>query len=182
MYVPHYAAALAVKSRVPAAPVVALIVGAFLPDLLWIVLSRLGIEDARQQHFFDDWSHSLLATLVWAGVYSALFWRYGRAVVAAIALAVVSHFVLDFPVHPTRLALYPHSGIPLGWDWSQWASAPGWLSIPNDWWLQALTLLVLLAIFVQGMWRQGLPWRTVAVSVLLLVALQLLTLFPCIGY
>lgn len=182
MYAPHYAAALALKSRVPRAPTWALMVGAFLPDLVWIVLARAGIEPAQAATFFDDWSHSLGSVLVLTIVYAALFRREGRAVMIALGLAVLSHFVLDFPVHPRRLALFPLSGIPLGWDLSNWAAAPGWLSAPNDWWLQTIVLVVLLGVFAQGMWRAAVSWRSVSVASVLLVAVQLLTLFPCIGY
>ena len=42
MYAPHFAAALAIKSTVPRAPLAALLAGAFLPDLLWIALARIG--------------------------------------------------------------------------------------------------------------------------------------------
>src|SRR5438876_4318225 len=116
MYAPHFAAALAIKSRVPRAPTWALVLGAFLADLLWIVLARAGIEPAQDSNFFDDWSHSLLSVFIIATVFAWQFVRLGRPVVVALWTAVVSHFILDFPVHPKRLALYPLSKIHLGWE------------------------------------------------------------------
>jgi hypothetical protein len=56
MYAPHFAAALAIESRVRRAPLWALLVGAFLPDLVWIVFARAGVEPAQPSCFFDDWS------------------------------------------------------------------------------------------------------------------------------
>jgi hypothetical protein len=47
MYSPHFAAALAIKSTAPRAPLWALLTGAFLPDMLWIALARLGVEPAQ---------------------------------------------------------------------------------------------------------------------------------------
>ena len=64
MYAPHFAAALAIKGRSPGAPLWALLVGAFIPDLLWIALARIGIEPAQTSNFFDDWSHSLVSVAV----------------------------------------------------------------------------------------------------------------------
>ena len=66
MYAPHFAAVLAIKARVPRAPLSALLIGAFLPDLLWMVLARIGVEPAQFFNFFDDWSHSLLSVLLLA--------------------------------------------------------------------------------------------------------------------
>src|SRR5437867_9908399 len=64
MYAPHFAAALAIKGRSPGAPLWALLIGAFIPDLLWIALARIGIEPAQTSNFFDDWSHSLISVAV----------------------------------------------------------------------------------------------------------------------
>jgi hypothetical protein len=115
MYAPHFAAALAIKGRTPDAPLWALLIGAFIPELLSIALARIGIEPAQTSNFFDDWSHSLLSVAILASLF-ALAFRRGRPVVLAIWLAVFSHFVLDFPVHPKRLALAPLTRIYLGWD------------------------------------------------------------------
>jgi hypothetical protein len=58
MYVPHYSVALAAGPYARRAPLWALLTGAFLPDLVWIVLARAGVEPADAVHFFDDWSQS----------------------------------------------------------------------------------------------------------------------------
>ena len=79
MYAPHFAAALVIKSRALRAPLWALLVGAFLADLLWIVLARAGVEPAELSSFFDDWSHSLFSIVVLATVFAVFFWKKGDA-------------------------------------------------------------------------------------------------------
>jgi hypothetical protein len=180
MYAPHFAAALAIKGRSPGAPLWAVLVGAFIPDLLWIALARIGIEPAQTSNFFDDWSHSLVSVAVLATVFASAFLRRGKPVVVAIWLAVFSHFLLDFPVHPKRLALAPMTGIYLGWDLLAWGSRAGWFGAINDWWLQLAVLLVLLLLY--GGRTARIQPAAVAASSALLIGIQLLTLFPCIGY
>jgi hypothetical protein len=182
VYAPHFAAALAIRSRVPRAPLWALLTGAFLPDLLWIVLSRIGTESADSTTFFDDWSHSLLSVLLLGVAFGALFWRKGLTVVAAAFVAVLSHFALDFPVHPKRLALYPHSGIPLGWNLLDWGSRPGVFGAGNDWWLQLIALSALMFYCMRPARETPLPLNLILASFTLLMGLQLLMLFPCISY
>lgn len=53
MYAPHFAAALAINARSPGAPLWALLIGAFIPDLAWIAFARIGIEPAQASNFFD---------------------------------------------------------------------------------------------------------------------------------
>jgi hypothetical protein len=122
----HFAAALAIKSRVPKAPAAALILGAFIPDFIWIVLATAGVEPTKREIFFDDWSHSLLSTVVSASVFALLFWQRGRGVAFAMWGAVFSHFILDLPVHPKDLALYPHSSVHLGLGLSNTAPMNYW--------------------------------------------------------
>ena len=182
MYAPHFAAALAIKGRTPEAPLWALLIGAFVPDLLWIALARIGIEPAQASNFFDDWSHSLLSVAILASVFALAFLRRGKTVFIAIWLAVFSHFVLDFPVHPRRLALAPMTHLHLGWDLLAWGSGPGCLGAINDWWLQLAVLLVLLIIYAAGARGARIQPTAAAASSALLIGVQLLTLLPCISY
>src|SRR5262249_17744574 len=77
MYAAHFAAGLALRSRAPQAPTWALLTGAFVPDFLWIAFAVLGVEPTARAVFFDDWSHSLLTTLLWATLFAACFWQKG---------------------------------------------------------------------------------------------------------
>ncbi len=182
MYVPHYSVALATGQYARRAPLWALLTGTFLPDIVWIVLARAGVEPADSVHFFDDWSHSLFSTIVFATIFSCLFWRRGRCAVIGLWLVVFSHFVLDFPVHPRHIAAYPMGRLHLGSDsWITWGSRNGWLGWSNDWWLQFFVLLFFLGIYIIAAHR-NLPWKVVATSCVALIGLQLITLAPCVGY
>jgi hypothetical protein len=114
-----------------------------------------------------------------ASLFAGAFWRSGRTVVSAIWLVVFSHFALDFPVQPRRPALYPLSKIHLGWDLLAWGSRPGWFGAINDWWLQLFVALILLGLYVRG---TRLPPSLSLATCTLLLGLQLLMLFPCVGY
>jgi hypothetical protein len=195
MYAPHYSVALAATPYARRAPLWALLTAAFLPDLVWIFLARIGLEPADATNFFDDWSHSLLSVLVLATIFALLFWRKGHAAVLAIWLVVFSHFVLDFPVHPKKIAAYPLAHLHIGSNaWIAWGSRPGWLGWDNDWWLQFCVLLIFLGIYAigslrgsrgsslnQAPWNQS-SWKVVAASCVALIGLQLVTLAPCVGY
>src|SRR5580693_8013364 len=135
MYAAHFAAGLAIKGRVPQAPTWALLVAAFLPDFFWIAFGLAGIEPSQGPAFFDDWSHSLLMVVVYGATFALLFWRQGRPVVFALWLAVFSHFLLDLPIHPKNIALYPRSSIHLGWG--LWG-----IGRRNYWWVQLGVLVV----------------------------------------
>ncbi len=127
MFAGHFAAGLGIKAAVPRAPTWALLVGTGLLDVLFGPFLMAGLEHAsltpgHSPGFsldFIDWSHSLAMAVVWASLYGALFWRSGRIVVAALAFAVFSHFLLD-------LALWPHSGVHVGFGL--------WQRLPSGWW------------------------------------------------
>src|ERR1700684_409147 len=100
MYAAHFAAGLAIKSRAPQAPTWALLIGAFVPDFFWIAFGLAGVEPSQGPAFFDDWSHSLAMVILGASLFSLFFLRRGLPVVVPIWLAVLSHFLLDLPIHP----------------------------------------------------------------------------------
>jgi membrane-bound metal-dependent hydrolase YbcI (DUF457 family) len=168
----HFAAALAIKSRVPKAGTAALIVGAFIPDFIWIALATAGIEPTNREIFFDDWSHSLLSIVLCASLYAFIVARATRSstpsrtpnreVGVAMWLAVFSHFILDLPVHPKPLALYPHSSVRL---------SLGLSSIPSMsyWYIQLAVVLALVAIYVHGTLRLRIPPKLIAATCTLLI-------------
>jgi len=169
MYAPHFAAALAIKTRVPRAPTPALLLGAFLPDLVWAVLAALGIEPTARASFFDDWSHSLLTIALQAVLFAALFRHRGRAVMAAVALAVLSHFLLDLPVHPKPLGLYPHSALRLSLGLPE-------ISRRAYWWIQAGLVALFALLYVQAANALRWPRNLVAATCVTLASLQLIML------
>lgn len=100
-------------------PASATVAAAFGLDLLWPILLLLGLESVRVNPgdtaftnlAFDSypWSHSLVATVVWAALAGALGRiLYGSARAAVLLGALVaSHWVLDFVTHRPDLPLWP---------------------------------------------------------------------------
>jgi hypothetical protein len=135
VYAGHFAMGLAIKARRPDAPTFGLLIGTGLLDILFGPFVLLGIErvsmtPGRSPGFsldFIDWSHSLAAALAWSGLYAAFFARRGAAIAAAMGFAVFSHFLLDAPVHPPDLALWPYSSTHIGL---------GLWRTPYWWWLE----------------------------------------------
>lgn len=166
MYAAHFAAALAIKSHAPKAPTWALLTGAFLPDFVWIVLGLAGVEPSQGPAFFDDWSHSLAMVLLWATLFALPFWRKGLAF--PVGLAVFSHFLLDLPIHPKNLALYPHSAIHLGWG--LWRIGP-----KNYWYVQLGVVIVLTFVYAQGARKLRFAANLIGASCIFLVGLHLMT-------
>jgi len=172
MYAGHFAAGLAIKGRTPTAPTWGLLVGVGLLDILFGPFVLLGIERASLTPGLSpgfsldyiDWSHSLTMSIVWAIAYSACFGRYGRRVVMAMGLAVFSHFLLDLPMHPADLALWPGSAVHVGLGL--------WRTLPTGWWFVEL---VVLGVGLGYYWHRsrvddsfgGRAWAVVTTVVLL---------------
>ena len=123
MFVGHYGVSLAAKRVDARLPLGWLFLAVQLPDILWAVLFLLGVEKARiipaqtavraVDLYYIPYTHSLLASLLWAGAIYAIFRLLpSRAaglrkstVAIAMALAVLSHFVLDV-IAESNLPLY----------------------------------------------------------------------------
>ena len=58
--------------------------------------------------------------------------------------AVFSHFILDLPIHPADLALWPGSDVHLGMGL--------WRSLPVGWWFLELGLVAILLAYY---WRRS---------------------------
>lgn len=119
MFIGHFGVAFAAKKVAPVTSLGALILAAQFLDFLWPIFLLLGVEHVEivpgitkvSPLSFTDYpiSHSLLMALVWStlfgGVYFALR-RYSRGA-WAVAMAVLSHWILDFIVHRPDLPLRP---------------------------------------------------------------------------
>jgi uncharacterized membrane protein len=148
MFIGHYALALAAKRAAPRTSLGTLFVAVQLADMLWPILLLLGWEhahfEAGPNPFLVLWldsipiSHSLLTLIAWGALFAGLYhWRSGYARGAlVVALAVVSHWVLDFVTHRPDMPLYP-GGPKLGLG--LWNSVAG-------------TIVVEAAMFVVGVW------------------------------
>ena len=123
MFVGHYSVSFAVKAAKPQIPLWVLFVAVQAVDIGWGTLMLLGVEKARYIKGFTEafpldlyympYTHSLLAALIWAVVCGALYflWRRrdGAAAAALVGLAVLSHWFLDYPMHPGDLPLFDES-------------------------------------------------------------------------
>jgi membrane-bound metal-dependent hydrolase YbcI (DUF457 family) len=138
MFVGHLGAGLVAKAADRKINLGVLFACAMLLDAVLWLLALAGVErmhapaDYARRHYlsFDfPYSHSLLGAIVWAAA-AALLWRAfargGGAMTGAliVALAVLSHWVLDALVHPPELTLWggasPRVGFDL-WDRQPWA-------------------------------------------------------------
>ena len=128
MFVGHLGAGLAAKAVARDINLGAAMAAALLLDaILWLAVlagwERMIVPaDYAQKHFllFDfPFSHSLVAALLWA-VLAALLWSAaaGRKLLSlgagVMALAVLSHWLLDFLVHEPDLTLWGNASPRLG--------------------------------------------------------------------
>jgi membrane-bound metal-dependent hydrolase YbcI (DUF457 family) len=143
VYAGHFGAAMAMKARWPQVPGWVPFVGVLVLDFLFSLFGLLGLERVTPAHQvpgmtldFIDWSHSLATSLVWGALFGLLVWlltQKSRVAALVGAVAVVSHFALDFPMHPGDLTLWPygpHVGLGL---WVKW---------PVGWWFFELVFVL----------------------------------------
>lgn len=178
MFVGHYAPALALKPAARRVPLWRFALAVQLVDVAWALLVLAGVEKVRIEPGFlaasdldlysMPYTHSLAATFVWmlaAGlVYRLVDRNAGPVGAVAIALAVGSHWCLDFLVHAQDLALWP-GGPKVGLG--LWRDV--WVSMALELGLLALGTLV----YVRGTAARGVagaiaPWAFFA----LLAALE----------
>jgi len=143
MYAGHFAAGLVLKAREPTAPMWGLMIGVGFLDLLFGPFVLVGLERASltpgvSPGFsldYIDWSHSFLMSVVWSTLFGACFMRLGRRVATVMAVAAFSHFVLDLPMHPADMALWPDASVHLGFGL--------WRLLPTGWWFVELGVIAL---------------------------------------
>ncbi len=125
MLIGHYGAGFALKKLAPSLSLGVLFITVQFVDILWAVLVLLGVEKVKitpgftaavpLEALYQPLSHSLLSSFVLAALIYVLarLFIHGKAGGVRIALvlgvAVLSHFLLDLPVHASDLPL-------AGWD------------------------------------------------------------------
>jgi membrane-bound metal-dependent hydrolase YbcI (DUF457 family) len=135
MFIGHFGVALAAKKAAPRTSLGMLIFAAQLLDLIWPILLLLGIEHVRiapgitkvSPMDFNDYpiSHSLLTAIGWSVLLGGLYYGVRRHARGAwiVALAVLSHWILDWIVHRPDLPLWP-GGARVGLGlWNSWIAA-----------------------------------------------------------
>ncbi len=101
-------------------------------------------------------------SVVWSILFAAAFVRRGRRVMFALGAAVFSHFLLDLPMHPPDLAVWPNSNAHLGFGL--------WRTLPGGWWFVELAVIGALWAYY---WRrsrrhESFGGRPVAIAMVLL--------------
>jgi hypothetical protein len=162
MYAAHFAAGMAIKVAEPRAPMAALLGLAFLPDLLWLGFSVGGLERVAPALWFDGWSHSVASIILQAAIVAMVWWREGVGVSVTVTCAVLSHLVLDLPIHPARLEWYPHATAGIG----------NFLGKTNGWWVEAAIVACGASIYLAGSRRAGVDKAGASAAAILVVWLQ----------
>lgn len=131
MFLGHFGIGFGLKRAAPAVSLGTLFLAAQFVDLLWPSLMLVGWESVRIEpgntvvtplNFVSyPISHSLLMAVVWGVAVGGLYWlvKKKQRPAVIIAVAVVSHWVLDLIVHRPDLPLLPASEIMAGfglWD------------------------------------------------------------------
>lgn len=121
MFVGHYGVSFAAKTMDQRIPLWALFIAVQLLDVFWAPFVLLGIEKVRivpgitasspLDLYYMPYTHSLVAAVLWslAALLAYRLWRRVPTDAPAallMALAVFSHWVLDFVVHRPDLPLY----------------------------------------------------------------------------
>lgn len=134
MFVGHYAVSLALKKFEKRVSLGILFLAVQFVDILFFPFVILGIERVNivqnftQSTLFEleymPYTHSLLASMLWAGAAYALFrWVIVKknSVALVVALAVFSHWLFDLIVHTPDLPLWSDASLKLGFG--LWNSA-----------------------------------------------------------
>ena len=127
MFVGHYAASLALKRFEKRASLGVLFLAVQFVDIVFFPFVLLGIERVnivenftQSTHFeleYMPYTHSLVGFLIWAGLAYALFrWVIvkSHSVAVVVALAVMSHWLLDVIVHTPDMPLWNDASLKLG--------------------------------------------------------------------
>jgi hypothetical protein len=148
MLLGHYGVAFAAKRAAPRASLGTLNFAAELLDELWPIFVLMGLETVRVvpglmaasplDFVYYPITHSLVGAIGWSVLLGVLYHtvrRYRRGAVV-VGLLVLSHWLLDLPMHRPDLPLWPGSNVKVGLG--------AWRSIP-------LTIAIELAVFLPGL-------------------------------
>ena len=177
----------------------------FLDLVLWVFILA-GVEylvvppDFRHRHyltFFFPYSHGLLSSLIWSALAGLMWYRLRKFPAAErlhssiiIALAIFSHFILDFLVHIPEMPLLGATSYQMGlglWNHLPLALAleasialvGTWLFLRisklSPWrkrWLVTLMILV-TGLTIAGQWLQTSPPQPVELAISSMIGISL---------
>lgn len=178
MFLGHYGVAFAARRAAPRTSLGSTVFAAQFLDELWPILLLAGVEQVRvvpglmaaSALDFVSYpiSHSLLMAIVWGAVIGLAYFavrRYGRGALV-LALAVVSHWILDLPMHRPDLPLWPGASPRVGLGL--------WNSITATIVIELALLAIGLALYLRGTRaRDGIGRWALWTMVALLVAIFL---------
>jgi hypothetical protein len=137
----HLGVGFAAKRLAPKAPLWSLLAASVTPDLLRFGFKALGLEKPGiygQKNVSQGievittrvapWSHGLFMSVIWAVLFALIAYSVSRDLQSSsvLGLAVFSHWVLDFIVHPPDMPLLfensPSVGLGL------WTTGPGYIA------------------------------------------------------
>jgi hypothetical protein len=117
MFVGHYGPSFGLRRASGGVPLWVLFVAVQFVDVLWSILVIAGVERVRitpgftasspLDLYYMPYTHSLAASVAWAvlaGWLASLVWSRGGGLV--VGLCVLSHWILDLPVHVADLPLW----------------------------------------------------------------------------
>lgn len=148
MLLGHYGAAFAAKRVAPRTSLGTFNLAAELLDEVWPILVLMGVEHVRVapgemaanplDFYYYPYTHSLVAAIGWSLLLGILYFamRRNRRDAIVVGLLVLSHWILDVPMHKPDLPLWPGSSVKIGLG--------AWRSIP-------LTIILELAVFLGGL-------------------------------
>jgi membrane-bound metal-dependent hydrolase YbcI (DUF457 family) len=176
MFLGHYAVGFVSKRLAPRTSLGALMAAVQLPDLIWPIFLLLGWERARIEpgntaftplaFEYYPWTHSLLAVIVWGIAFALVYYavtRY-RGGAMVLAIAVVSHWLLDAIVHRPDLPLYPGSSVKVGLG--LWKNIPATLVLETVMFVVAVWIYLGITRPLDRVGRWGL-WVLIVLLVLL---------------
>ncbi|MFL5614076.1 MAG: metal-dependent hydrolase [Gemmatimonadaceae bacterium] len=174
MLLGHYGVAFAAKRVAPRTSLGTLVLAAQLLDELWSIFVVAGIEHVRVvpglmaanplDFIYYPFTHSLVGALAWSVALGIIYLAMRRDLrtAALLGVLVLSHWILDVPMHRPDLLLWPGSSMSVGLG--------AWRSIP-------LTIVLELLVFLGGLLiymrttraRDGTGRWTLAAMVILLL-------------
>ncbi len=177
MFVGHYAASLVLKKFERRASLGVLFLAVQFVDILFFPLVLAGVERmnivenfTQSTHFelvYMPYTHSFVASVLWAALAYALFrWVMvkNHAVALVIAIAVLSHWVLDLLVHTPDLPLWSDASPKLGFGL--------WNNAIATYLLEAFILVLALWVYLRStraLSSTGKYGMSIFVGVLLLI-------------
>lgn len=156
IYIGHLAIGIAAKTTMDKVPLWATIAAAYTNDILKVGFKAVGLEHGGSAHMDllhgivvitpadIPWSHGLLMSVVWSLLVAAIIYLIyrDRRSATIMGLVVISHWLLDFIVHPPELPLLFHGSQMVGLG--LWMSSQG-LMIANI--MELMMLIGAIALY-----------------------------------